>query len=248
MPHGTWLPWLSSEFGWNTTTAWRMMQVAKQPKFSNLENLNEFAPSILYLLSEPGVPESARNEAIERAGAGEKIDLRAAKEIKVNHQLRAKPGPPPEPAYAIGQTVYGLVDPFVGIQMVVVEIGSRSASLWMYECRYMDKAGFEHYRTFYESAISIAAPQLKIAAPQPKLKEELPARIIPPPQSISPSPQIVSITSTARIHVLTEELEAYQDLLQQLFYRCSNLPVHQRDIVFADGLGREIEEWLYQEP
>lgn len=225
------------------------MQLAQTFKSDKLSDLNDqnIGLSVLYLLSGKDVPESARNEAIERAEAGEKIDLRAAKEIKVNHQLRAKPGPPPEPAYAIGQTVYGLVDPFVGIQMVVVEIGSRSASLWMYECRYVDKAGLEHYRTFYESALSIAAPQLK-------LKEELPARIIPPPQSISPREQIVSITSTARIHALQEEtkilkrdLDTSQDLLQRLFYNCSKLSPEQRDIIFADGLGREIDQWLYQE-
>ncbi|MEM9451870.1 MAG: hypothetical protein AAGA75_25540 [Cyanobacteria bacterium P01_E01_bin.6] len=219
-----------------------MMQVAEAFKLDNLSNLNidTLGPSVLYLLSEPSVPDSARDEAIGRIEAGEKINLQTAREIKVNHQLRAKPGPPPKPAYDVGQSVYGLVDPFVGIQMVVVEIGSRSASLWMYECRYVDKAGLEHYRTFYESAISINAPQLK-------LKEELPARIIPQSQSIPPSPQIVSITSTARIHALTEELDASQDLLQQLFYRCSNLPPQQRDIVFADGLGIEIEQWLYQD-
>lgn len=76
--HGHFGAWLSAEFDWDVTSAWRFMNVAT--RFCNLQDL-EIAPSALYLLAAPSTPEAARQEAIERAEAGEEITYSAAREI-----------------------------------------------------------------------------------------------------------------------------------------------------------------------
>lgn len=84
--HGNFGKWVKAEFGWGTTTAWKMMRVANTFKFSQCENLT-VAASALYLLAGPSTPEEARQEALERAAQGETITPTAAKEIVAHHTI-----------------------------------------------------------------------------------------------------------------------------------------------------------------
>jgi hypothetical protein len=52
LPHGEWLPWLKSQFGWTDCTARRFMSVYDAFKSDNLSNL-EIDVSALYLIAAP---------------------------------------------------------------------------------------------------------------------------------------------------------------------------------------------------
>lgn len=82
--HGYFGGWLRSEFDWHQNTAGNFMRVAE--KFTNFVNLDGIAPSALYLLAAPSTPDSARQEAIERAETGEKITYSRATEIVTDHK------------------------------------------------------------------------------------------------------------------------------------------------------------------
>jgi hypothetical protein len=82
--HGHFGNWLECEFAWSHMTATKFMNVAG--KFKQSLNLELFAPSALYLLAAPSTPESAREEAIERAEEGEEITHQAAQEIVEKHK------------------------------------------------------------------------------------------------------------------------------------------------------------------
>jgi hypothetical protein len=89
--HGGWLPWLEREFGWSEDSALRFMRVAEFAKNRNLRNL-KIPVSGLYLLAAPGTPEMARDEAIERTEAGERLTPAQIKELidkAVEPQLEA---------------------------------------------------------------------------------------------------------------------------------------------------------------
>ena len=61
--------WLESEFEWDTRQAQRFMNVAE--KFQNQQFVEfDFAPSALYLLAAPSIPDEARAEAISRCVSG----------------------------------------------------------------------------------------------------------------------------------------------------------------------------------
>jgi hypothetical protein len=82
--HGRFGAWLEAEFDWTQETARRFMNVAL--RFRDIPQIVEFAPSALYLLAESSTPEVARQEAIERAEAGEAITYTAAREIVSEHK------------------------------------------------------------------------------------------------------------------------------------------------------------------
>lgn len=86
LPHGEFGKWLDAEFGWSHQTACNYMSVAKA--FSQNSNDLNFTPTVLYLLSSPSVTDEAREEAIERANAGEVITPATAKEIKQKHAVK----------------------------------------------------------------------------------------------------------------------------------------------------------------
>lgn len=66
--HGDWLPWLDREFGWSEATAKNYMNVARAFKSPTISDLNfSIDATALYALSAPGVPQSARDEAVETA-------------------------------------------------------------------------------------------------------------------------------------------------------------------------------------
>jgi len=89
---GTFTRWIETETGLGRTTAYRLMNVYRKFDCSNLEQTS-FAPSALYLLSEPSIPPVAREEAIHRATQGEAITYQRAQEIVSAHKSR--PAPPP---------------------------------------------------------------------------------------------------------------------------------------------------------
>jgi hypothetical protein len=77
LDHGEFEEWCESNFPWSLRTVNRMMNVSKNAKLADLN----FSPSTLYLLSEPSIPETAREEAIERAEEGETVTHKEVKEL-----------------------------------------------------------------------------------------------------------------------------------------------------------------------
>ena len=103
---GTFLSWLSEEFGWAKSTAYRFMDVYK--RFGVLPNLGRMKidQSALYKLAAESTPDKARDKAVEMANAGEKITMKVAEELiedakpkpakKQASKSAAKPPPEPE--------------------------------------------------------------------------------------------------------------------------------------------------------
>jgi phage N-6-adenine-methyltransferase len=84
LPYGQFEEWTKTEFDWTRQTAYRFIQVAE--RFGSCNNLLQLAPSALYLLAAPSTPEAARQEAIERAEAGETITYSAARELVAEYK------------------------------------------------------------------------------------------------------------------------------------------------------------------
>src|SRR5947208_15313192 len=78
LEHGHFGPWLKAEFGWGERTAQNFMSVAERFKFAKIADL-PIQPSAAYYLAAPSVPDEARQQAIERAEAGEEINTAVAK-------------------------------------------------------------------------------------------------------------------------------------------------------------------------
>src|SRR6516164_8584484 len=57
--HGTWLPWLTAEFGWSDRTARHFMEVYEKFKLENFSDL-QIDPSALYLLAAHKTPAPVR--------------------------------------------------------------------------------------------------------------------------------------------------------------------------------------------
>jgi hypothetical protein len=81
--HGGWLSWIKTEFGWSQPTASRFMQVAEAFKLFSVNNMAGLTidATALYALASSDVPQSARDEAVSRAGAGETITKAEADEM-----------------------------------------------------------------------------------------------------------------------------------------------------------------------
>jgi hypothetical protein len=82
LPHGLFSPWLRAEFGWTERTARNFMAVAERfgPKTEIISDL-AISPTAAYMLAAPSAPDEARQTAVERAEAGERITTTIAKEI-----------------------------------------------------------------------------------------------------------------------------------------------------------------------
>src|SRR5581483_7511198 len=95
--HGRFGRWLRAEFTWSERTADNFMAVAEQfgPISEIIADLT-LQPTALYLLAAPSVPDEARQEAIERAQAGERITAAVAKEIIAQWRKPEQPTPPGE--------------------------------------------------------------------------------------------------------------------------------------------------------
>ena len=71
LEHGQFQKWVEGNFPWSYRTAVNMMNVAKNLKVQD-SSLLSFANETLFLLAQNSTPETAREEAIERAGDGER--------------------------------------------------------------------------------------------------------------------------------------------------------------------------------
>jgi hypothetical protein len=82
LPHGQFTRWLRAEFGWTERTARNFMAVAEQfgPK-TEIISVLRIEPTAAYLLAAPSAPDEARQAAVERAEAGERITAKVAKQI-----------------------------------------------------------------------------------------------------------------------------------------------------------------------
>jgi DUF3102 family protein len=77
--HGHFLAWVEAEFQWGEQSARNYMAVAE--RFPQGLGDLPITREALYLLAGPSVPEEAREEAVERAEAGERRKDRRAGEI-----------------------------------------------------------------------------------------------------------------------------------------------------------------------
>ncbi len=82
LPHGSFGPWLRTEFGWAERTARNFMIVAQRfgPKSAIIADL-PIDPTAAYLLAAPSTPEAAIATALRRAQNGERITASRVKEI-----------------------------------------------------------------------------------------------------------------------------------------------------------------------
>lgn len=88
--HGNFGVWITSEFGWSYETANKFVQVAGAFKSVNFTDL-DIAPSALYALASPSIPEPIRQDFIQRAEAGEKVTHNAVKNRIKSHQEKLAP-------------------------------------------------------------------------------------------------------------------------------------------------------------
>ncbi len=92
--HGNWLGWLKDEFGWSEATAKNYMNVARAFGAKSLPGSDlpgTIDAHALYALASPRVPQIVRDEAVERAEAGERITKAEANEM-IRKALEADAG------------------------------------------------------------------------------------------------------------------------------------------------------------
>lgn len=90
LEHGLFLVWLAAEFDMSERTAYNYIAVNERFKSANFAEMS-VATSALYLLAAPSTPEAAREEALQRASAGETITHQKAQEIVTVHKPPARP-------------------------------------------------------------------------------------------------------------------------------------------------------------
>lgn len=88
LEHGQFQKWVEANFPWSIDTAERFIQVAQQFNNPQIADFG-FTKSVLYLLAAPSTPETARQEAIERAEAGESLSHKQAQELIEAHKAIA---------------------------------------------------------------------------------------------------------------------------------------------------------------
>jgi hypothetical protein len=89
--HGHWLGWLEREFKLSEQSARNFMNVYETFKSKTTVLDLPIDASALYLLAAPSVSQDARDEAIEKAKSGEKIDKKGAKAIRDKHKSEKSP-------------------------------------------------------------------------------------------------------------------------------------------------------------
>lgn len=101
LPRGAWGAWLSAEFGWSDQTAANYLNqatlAAQNPKFLEFED--RIDRSAMTLLAAPSTPEPAREEALARAEAGERVRHQDAREIVQAAKAEAAASAP-SPSYS----------------------------------------------------------------------------------------------------------------------------------------------------
>ena len=95
--------WLQAEFDWSRRTAYNFIGVYKQ--FRGRANFAQMdvATSALYLLAAPSTPDSAVDEVLSRAEAGERISHTEAKAIVTEHKAAVAARTPQQTALAPGE-------------------------------------------------------------------------------------------------------------------------------------------------
>jgi hypothetical protein len=88
LPHGSFTSWVESELGMSYRTANRFMNVYH--RFGKVDNLADLPHSILYELAAPSTPEPAINAIIDRALAGEKLTVKAARQIVRDYKTESE--------------------------------------------------------------------------------------------------------------------------------------------------------------
>ncbi|WLT39531.1 DUF3102 domain-containing protein [Synechocystis sp. B12] len=84
LPHGQFLPWIATEFEMSKESAGRFMSVAS--RFPDFRQIDEFKPSLLYLLAAPSTPDEVVEQVIEKAENGETVTAKEVKELKAQLQ------------------------------------------------------------------------------------------------------------------------------------------------------------------
>lgn len=79
--HGRFTAWIGTEFCWSRSTAYRFIAVWEAFGGVHSSHVGTFEPSALYELSQPNVPQSAREYAVELAADGRRVTLAEAREI-----------------------------------------------------------------------------------------------------------------------------------------------------------------------
>ncbi len=94
LPHGQFIRWVVAEFGWTDRLAQSFMAVAERFG-TKTEIISDLAiqPTATYLLAAPSVPDAAREIALQRAEAGERITGKVARKVlaQVRKKERRKP-------------------------------------------------------------------------------------------------------------------------------------------------------------
>lgn len=81
LPHGQFLPWISSEFEMSQQTASNFMAVASRFD-GELLKISNFKPSIIYQLAAPSTPDAVVEKAIEKSESGESLTVTEIKRLK----------------------------------------------------------------------------------------------------------------------------------------------------------------------
>jgi len=79
LPHGAFLAWVESSFGWSQRTAVNMMQVATEFG-SKWETVSHLPTAVIYKLAAPSTPPTVR-EAVLHLGPGQAVSVRAVTEL-----------------------------------------------------------------------------------------------------------------------------------------------------------------------
>lgn len=80
LPHGSFLPWIKSEFGMKEQSARNFMNVAT--RFGKSPIIGDFNPTVLYELASPSTPDSVIEKAIASSENGEKVSVKEVQEWK----------------------------------------------------------------------------------------------------------------------------------------------------------------------
>ena len=87
LPHGTFLPWISTRFEMTDRTSQRFMNVFETygDRFYNgskSDNVSDLPPAVLYALAAPSTPSDVREEVETRVSAGEVITVAEVERLK----------------------------------------------------------------------------------------------------------------------------------------------------------------------
>lgn len=91
--HGHFLTWVAAALPFSAATALRMVQVA-EVFGDQIRHADEFDPTALYLLAQPGTPPEARELALRLAGEGRRITAAVARGVIREARPDAEPRPP----------------------------------------------------------------------------------------------------------------------------------------------------------